>query len=312
MDNQIFLSDCFDIMRNLPDNSIDAIITDPPYLYLKHKLDADYDEQMFIDEVFRILKKDSILGFFGRGQSFYKLNHLASQKGFKFKEEIVWDKVRISSPVLRIGRCHETFVIYGKGNKTINKIKIDRIDNVAAIDSHRLINDIKRILSTINSIKTTEDLIAFKNNKYNIREPQLKHCLTVHADLPNFDRGYSAYKALTEGCLMPSVVRFSTDHYNYQHPTQKPLELMKRLIELLTPENGLVLDPFAGSFTTAIACLETGRRYICIEKEEEYFNIGKERIKRWHNEQRDRTGTYELPPDIERIKEDKYGQLSLF
>jgi site-specific DNA-methyltransferase (adenine-specific) len=78
-----------------------------------------------------------------------------NQKGFKFKEEIVWDKMRISSPVLRIGRCHETFVIYGKGNKTINKIKIDRIDNVAAIDSHRLINDIKRMLSTINSIETT-------------------------------------------------------------------------------------------------------------------------------------------------------------
>jgi site-specific DNA-methyltransferase (adenine-specific) len=108
------------------------------------------------------------------------------------------------------------------------------------------------------------------------------------------------------------VIKFSNGNYNSLHPTQKPLDLIKYLINTYTNPNQLILDTFAGSFTTAIACLETGRRYICIEKEEEYFEIGKERIKKWHNEQRDRTGTYELPPDIERINEDKYGQLSLF
>ena len=54
------------------------------------------------------------------------------------------------------------------------------------------------------------------------------------------------------------------------HPTGKPLEIMKRLVEMLTPEGGTVFDPFAGSGTTALACKELGRNYICIEKELEY------------------------------------------
>jgi site-specific DNA-methyltransferase (adenine-specific) len=80
MKNQIIKGDCFEILKDFPDNCFDAIITDPPYLYLKHKLDAFYDEQIFIDEAYRLLKKDSMLVFFGRSPSFYKLNYLASQK----------------------------------------------------------------------------------------------------------------------------------------------------------------------------------------------------------------------------------------
>jgi site-specific DNA-methyltransferase (adenine-specific) len=53
---------------------------------------------------------------------------------------------------------------------------------------------------------------------------------------------------------------------------------------LTTKENDLVIDPFAGSFTTAISCLELNRKYICIEKDKEYFEVGKNRIAKWHEE----------------------------
>ena len=62
------------------------------------------------------------------------------------------------------------------------------------------------------------------------------------------------------------------------HPTQKPVALMEYLIKTYTNEGDTVLDNCAGSFTTAIACLNTNRKYICIEKEEKYFEIGKNRI----------------------------------
>ena len=63
------------------------------------------------------------------------------------------------------------------------------------------------------------------------------------------------------------------------HPTVKPIKLMEYLCILTkTPTGGVVLDPFAGSFTTGIACINTGRDFIGIEKEEEYFKIGKARI----------------------------------
>jgi len=80
----------------------------------------------------------------------------------------------------------------------------------------------------------------------------------------------------------------------HQHPTQKPLELMKRLVELTTPPGGIVLDPFAGSGTTAIACLETGRQYICIEQSEEYYQMILARIADWEEEKAQATQQLEL------------------
>ena len=62
------------------------------------------------------------------------------------------------------------------------------------------------------------------------------------------------------------------------HPTVKSRYLMQYLIKLITPPDGIVLDPFAGSGTTAVACKELGRNYICIEKELEYYQIAKQRI----------------------------------
>ena len=62
------------------------------------------------------------------------------------------------------------------------------------------------------------------------------------------------------------------------HPTQKPVALFEYLIRTYTNEGDTVLDNCAGSFTTAIACMNTNRKYICIEKDDKYFEIGKSRI----------------------------------
>ena len=62
------------------------------------------------------------------------------------------------------------------------------------------------------------------------------------------------------------------------HLTQKPVALFQWCLTNYSKEDQTVLDPFAGSFTTAIACIRTGRKYICIEKERKYFDIGVKRI----------------------------------
>lgn len=66
---------------------------------------------------------------------------------------------------------------------------------------------------------------------------------------------------------------------NTTHPTVKPVELMKYLIKLVCPPGGIVLDPFAGTSTTAVAAKELGINYIMIEKEKEYYDFSKERLK---------------------------------
>ena len=62
------------------------------------------------------------------------------------------------------------------------------------------------------------------------------------------------------------------------HPTQKPLEIIQRLIEKFSDENCVVLDPFLGSGTTAVACVNTNRNFIGIELDEQYFKIAEQRI----------------------------------
>jgi site-specific DNA-methyltransferase (adenine-specific) len=93
------------------------------------------------------------------------------------------------------------------------------------------------------------------------------------------------------------------------HPTVKSRHLMKYLIQLITPESGTVLDPFAGSGTTALACKELGRNYICIEKEREYVDIIHQRLNTPITE---RGLTVEEQVEIEEKIKPGHQQLSLF
>lgn len=77
-----------------------------------------------------------------------------------------------------------------------------------------------------------------------------------------------------------NILKYKKD-YNGYHPTQKPVLLLEDLIKTFSNENDLVVDLTAGSFSTAIACINTKRKFIGIEKDENYFNIGKERIKKY-------------------------------
>jgi len=67
--------------------------------------------------------------------------------------------------------------------------------------------------------------------------------------------------------------------YKNNHPTVKPIILMQYLIKLISREGAIILDPFLGSGTTAIACLKTNRQFIGIEKESDYVKIAQARIK---------------------------------
>ena len=95
-DIQLFNLDNSELITKMEDESIDVILTDPPYLYLKNqKLDRPFDEQLFFSECKRVLAKDGFIVMFGRGISFYRWNGILDSLGFVFKEEIVWDKIRM-------------------------------------------------------------------------------------------------------------------------------------------------------------------------------------------------------------------------
>lgn len=274
MINQIIHGDCLEVLKGIPDGSIDAVITDPPYKYLNHKIETDWDENLFFTEVLRILKKDSFLVFFGRGESWFRWNYICQAIGFKFKEEIIWDKVRTSNPMCTMPRSHENIAIYTKNNGTLNQVRIDKLGYDSLCNPKAIVNDFKRLLSSIKNINNWDDFLLFRQGRLNkIANISCSEATIQGGKSYDYDRGSVTFKAHNQGRIMPSIFRCLNDHYNYFHPTQKPLFLIQKLIELVTSPGDVVLDPFAGSGTTALACKELGRNYICIEKEREYVDI---------------------------------------
>ena len=80
-----------------------------------------------------------------------------------------------------------------------------------------------------------------------------------------------------------NIIKYARTN-NELHPTQKPIALFEYLIKKSTKENDLVLDCFSGSGTTAIACLGTNRKYICIEKDKIYYQKSLERVEEYNKQ----------------------------
>jgi site-specific DNA-methyltransferase (adenine-specific) len=148
------------------------------------------------------------------------------------------------------------------------------------------------VQGNIQPMKVHEDIVIFykKQPTYNPQKTQLDKPQKVRNGAKNRqDRkeaggfgGTVIYsdKFEADKKLPTTIVEVSKDNYgkNVFHPTQKPVALFEYLIRTYTNEGDTVLDNCAGSFTTAIACMNTNRKYICIEKDKKYFEIGKNRI----------------------------------
>ena len=269
--------DCCELIKKLPDGSVDAIITDPPYLYLKNqKLDKPFDEETFFSEAKRVLKRRGFIVMFGRGTAFYRWNTRLADLGFSFKEEVIWNKKYISCPTNNLLRVHETISIYAIENK-INKVFIPYIE-ARQYDFDKLVTDIKRLAVTFNNFKELQFVKEYIETK-NVAPCKSKTKFNV-TFTPSYkpSRCASVARAIKEGCILKSIITEAGDHYTMQHPTQKPVRLMERLSALVTQEGDLVLDPFMGSGSTGIACINTGRRFIGYEIDDEYFGIAKGRL----------------------------------
>jgi len=214
MINTVHLGDCFDIMKQIHDNSIDCIITDPPYgmnyqsSWRTDKFDKiENDDSIswfhsFISDCYRILKQNTHIYIYCNDFYISDFRKLMKQVGFNIKRTLVWVKNNHTSGDLKGDYANKTeFILYAqKGRRLLN------------------------------------------------------------------------------GGRDTNVLYFDRVNCNI-HPTQKPIDINEYLIKKSTNENDIVLDTFSGSGTTAIACINTNRNYICIEKNNKYHNSSIERIK---------------------------------
>lgn len=282
--NQIYNKDCQEGIKCIPDASIDCILTDPPYLYLKgQKLDRPFDEERLFSEFKRVIKPTGFIILFGRGTSFYRWNMILAEQGFTFKEEVIWNKRRTSSPVLPLARVHETISIHTISG-SINK-SIINYGEAKAFSLDKITEELKRLGAALNKgpqfHKIVENLK--KKNETGTYSDGIGHVgYATSFSSPYFKRHINTYvvESMLNGLREQSIIEENRTHFGQIHPTQKPVRLLERLLALTTKPDDVVLDPFAGSCSTALACINSNRHFICYEIDEEYYHAGYERVKK--------------------------------
>jgi site-specific DNA-methyltransferase (adenine-specific) len=258
----------------------DHILTDPPYLYLKQDFDRPWDEKLLFESAKAKLPDRGFVALFGRGTSFYRWNTMLAELGFKFKEEIIWDKAAISSPCHRVHRVHETLSIHTMKNGKINKCKVNYVE-ARQFDIGRIVNDIRRIESSCNNKDGLRELKEYLiTGKYNWKNEVGGRGITHGSGIKvASDVGCRTLGAILTGLCERSIIKIFHVHYKSVHPTQKPVRLAERLLALISDPGDTIYDPFMGSGSFGVACINTGRKYIGSEMKPEYFEIACKRIK---------------------------------
>lgn len=203
---QLFNCDNRILMQTLADESVDVILTDPPYLYLKNqKLEREFDEQLFFSECKRVLTKNGFIVMFGRGTSFYRWNTILADLGFNFKEEIVWNKSYNTSPLMALSRIHETVSIFTKGKGVINKVKVPYLE-MKGHDIDSIIGDIKRMRSILKNPKSLEAVQSFLENNIVPTDKENTLSTSISSIVKTQDRCASVLNGITNGVNEKSIV----------------------------------------------------------------------------------------------------------
>ena len=223
--NNIYNKDCLVGMKYIKENSIDSIITDPPYNIARNnnfktmgrsgidfgEWDKGFDQFEWIKEAYRIIKKGGTLFIFNDWKNVGEIAKYSQKIGFEIKDMVRWKK---TNPMPR------------------NR---DR----------RYVTDFEVAVWLV--------------------KPSGKWVFNRQSE--SYDRCEYVYPLTSKS-------------EKVGHTTQKPIALMEEIIKRHTNENQIVLDPFIGSGTTAIACIKTKRKYMGFELDKEYFDIAEKRIRK--------------------------------
>ena len=230
--------DCIKAMKELPTESVDLIVADLPYGITSNKWDSAIPFSSLWEQFNRISKAISAV-VLTASQPF--TSALVMSNVAQFKHEWIWIKNRgsnFANTIREPMKEHESVLVFSKARWTYNKQMQKR---------------------TGAGLERVKYGVAFRSKSENYRE--------------FVDRDPAQ---LPELRVPSSWQKFNTE--NGLHPTQKPVELMKYLILTYSNPGDLVLDCCVGSGTTGIACLDTKRDFIGIEKDERYFREAESRI----------------------------------
>ena len=308
--NQIICGDCLEVMRELPEKSINLIVADPPYNIGKAKWDKiknyiDWMGAVFL-ECQRVLKDNGSFYWFHNDMMQIKdlMRWIEDNTQFVFKQFIVWNK---RFPEARNKGFLDGFVETG-GLRNYQQMAeyclFYTFQDETGLTTVML--DTNNFPTLRGYFKELQEYIGL--NKKQILEQigqRADHCFRWNSsqwDMPtsetyqelintfNIDKweGFREYESLRQEyeSLRYTFNNQKTHHsvWNYEiapkigHVTPKPVPLIENIINHSSNSNDIILDPFIGSGTTAIAAHNTGRFFIGIEKEEKYVEIARKRI----------------------------------
>ena len=240
MDNLTLLNgDCMILMKDIAPQSIDLILCDLPYGQTKESWDIPISFESLWKEYKRIIKPNGAIVLFAQ-EPFASQLRLSNLKWYKY--DIYWEKERLTNigqVKKRVGKTVENICIFYGKQPTYNP-------QMVKYDGPPRKNKVKD--GKMGKLTDGQEKKVIEYNDTGWRYPT-------------------------------QVWKFQRDILKSNlHPTQKPVALLENLIRSFTNEGDLVLDNCMGSGSTGVACLNTGRRFVGIEKDEKFFNIAKERI----------------------------------
>lgn len=344
--NQIIEGDCLEVLKELPNNSIDSIVTDPPYElgFMGKSWDSTgiaYNAELW-EECLRVLKPGSHLLSFGGSRTYHRMACAIEDAGFEIRDQIMWiygsgmpkshniakaiaakEITGGSSPKnLRKARLKDDYKPTGQGDNIETELTVNAKQwngwETALKPAHEPIVVARKPLSE----KTVaENVLKWGTGGINIDGCRIETYVQPYGRFPaNIILDEESGEMLDEqsgilksgdNCIRTKVGSFlehgglgkagdvqrtygdsgGASRFFYcakaskkergednNHPTVKPIALMKYLARLITPPEGLMLDPFAGSGTTLVASKLEGFFFIGIEKELKYVEIAQKRI----------------------------------
>jgi site-specific DNA-methyltransferase (adenine-specific) len=240
-------------MRDLDDNSIDFIFTDPPYAITNAKWDKPINWNEYWSVVYDKLKPNGTIAMFAC-TPFDKILAMSNIDDFKYEYIFVKNHpTDFLNSHRRPLRGHENILIFQPNLSKKDKEKYGtRTYNIYKTQGHK-----RKVSSAKHKLNT----------------------LSNQSELYNKSDNFTDYDS-TERFPTTILKDFKSDCQKLSlHPTQKPLALVEHIIKIYTNEGDLVVDPFMGSGTTCVAAKNLNRNFIGIELDKKYFDITEERIK---------------------------------
>lgn len=239
--------DCLELMKDIPDGSIDMILCDLPYGTTACKWDTVIPFEPLWEQYNRVIKNNGAIVLFGAEPFSTELRHSNLQM---FKYDWIWIKnnaVGFVNAKLKPMNKHEIISVFSKGKTSNGNIN--------------------------NMVYFPQGLLPYGKEVRN-------------GNKKGKDNTYwrPSMKSSNGGGYIQQYTNYPTTVLNFDkvqkavHPTQKPVELLEYLIKTYTNEGDTVLDNCMGSGSTGVACVNTNRNFIGIELDENYFKIAKERI----------------------------------